>query len=667
MAYVLGIDIGTSFTAAAVARQDGATPDSPQVLGLGTRQTAVPSVIFLGDDGQVLVGEAAERRAMTRPECVVRAFKRRVGDSIPIMAGTGSIAPTDALALMARWVVDQAQEREGAPPEFVALTHPAGWGEHKLGLVRESLAGVGLADVILVNEPEAAARHYAAQERVEAGSTVAVYDLGGGTFDAAILRKAGPDSFELLGRPEGIEQLGGADFDDAVFRHVATSQGTTFAELDPSDPDVLMALARVRRECTEAKEALSFDAEASIPVLLPGQQTRIRLVRQEFETLIEGRVRQSLDALDRSLQAAHVTPGDLTAILLVGGSSRVPLVAQLLSAEFDRPIAADVDPKASVCLGAARSAAVRLPLPDSNAGVGRGDEHTPEPVLAAPGPQPVRPRPSSRPGLAASVSAAGAADPRAGARRRVRVTAVAATLATVTVLTATAAQTPSGLDFSAPRAAAAQAGALVDGLLAPDWRPPAQDVSARKDANGVGLVAAPGLPLPGVPEDAASSEDPRTDPAASDAPGAVPEPGEATPTAPGTDRPASGASPNATRASTGNPAPGTPSPVAPRAAGPTTPVTGPGPEGSAPSREPQPTRPVTPSPVRPPVQPPATGSAPETTPATPGPAPETTLPTPDPAPPTASPVPASSAASAVPDETEPAPALLTDPPTTQGV
>src|SRR5690606_35132806 len=145
--------------------------------------------------------------------------------------------------------------------------HPASWGDFKTGLVRDALARVGLEDVVLVSEPEAAASHYAAQQRVEVGSTVAVYDLSGGTFDVAILRKHSDRSFRRLGRAQGLERFGGADFDEAVFRH-AVQQSGALEGLDVDDPGVVLALSRLRRECVEAKEALSFDAEATIPVML---------------------------------------------------------------------------------------------------------------------------------------------------------------------------------------------------------------------------------------------------------------------------------------------------------------------------------------------------------------------------------------------------------------
>ncbi|MGH3615513.1 MAG: Hsp70 family protein, partial [Pseudonocardia sp.] len=239
----------------------------------------------------------------------------------------------------------------------VAVTHPASWGEHKKKLLAGALAGQGLS-VTFLAEPQAAALHYAAAERVEPGSTIAVYDLGGGTFDAAVVRKGSPGGvgvagFGLLGRPEGVERLGGVDFDEVVFEHVREGLPGVFEGLDESDPAVLSAVARVRRECTEAKEALSSDVDVSIPVLLPGSRGSVRLHRSEFEGLIRSRVEETVAALRRAVSSAGLAPEDLSAVLLVGGSSRIPLVSQLVSEQLGRPVAVDADPKNAIAKGAA--------------------------------------------------------------------------------------------------------------------------------------------------------------------------------------------------------------------------------------------------------------------------------------------------------------------------
>jgi actin-like ATPase involved in cell morphogenesis len=352
MSYQLGIDLGTTYTAAAICRGSERSPAGADVVTLGARSATVASVLYLADDGSVLVGEAAERRALTDPDRVVREFKRRIGDEIPLMIGGRPYQAHELGARMIRWVVDLVSEREGGPPRRIAVTHPASWGAHKKDLLGRSLRDVGLT-VTFLAEPQAAAVSYASAERVDPGSTVAVYDLGGGTFDAAVVRKNNNGTFELLGQPEGIERLGGVDFDEVVFGHVRDSLGGQLDNLDPEDPDVLSAVARLRRECVEAKEALSSDTEATIPVLLPDLRTQTRLVRAEFEAMIRPALEETIVALRRAVISAGLRPDDLSAVLLVGGSSRIPLVSQLVSDELGRPVAVDADPKTAIAMGAA--------------------------------------------------------------------------------------------------------------------------------------------------------------------------------------------------------------------------------------------------------------------------------------------------------------------------
>ncbi len=365
MRYALGVDVGTSFTAAAVCRWD--EQNKTEAVALGSRMPSVPSVLFLGADGSVVVGEGAERRTLTDPDRVVREFKRRIGDDTPLFVGGRPYAAPDLSAMMVRWVVDRVTEREGGPPDRIAITHPAGWGPHKKDLLSRALGAVGLANLTFIAEPEAAAVSYAAQERVEADTTIAVYDLGGGTFDAAVVRKTGASSFTLLGPASGLEHLGGADFDEVVFDHVqarlaahsdpAQPDSTPWDALDIEDPSVLSGLARLRRECTEAKEVLSADTEVSIPVLLPGVSAQVRLVRSEFEEMIRPALEDTVDALSRALRSADLSSADLGAVLLVGGSSRIPLVTQLVSAALSCSVVVDADPKTTIALGAALSLA----------------------------------------------------------------------------------------------------------------------------------------------------------------------------------------------------------------------------------------------------------------------------------------------------------------------
>ncbi|UXM90856.1 Hsp70 family protein [Paenarthrobacter sp. JL.01a] len=440
MSYVLAIDVGTSYTAAALLRPSGSPAPTPEILPLGLQGSAVPSVLYYTAEGRILVGEAAERRGLDDPGRMVREFKRRIGDAVPLAVGESWLAPEDVYATLARWVVDRAEEREGSSPSSIIMTHPASWGGHRTATVLASLNLAGLTDVTLISEPVAAAVHYAAQTRVEDGSTVAVYDLGGGTFDTAVLRKTAAGTFELLGRPDGIETLGGADFDAAVLRHVIAHLGEAMDGLDPEDPESKASLSRLRRECREAKEALSMDSETSIAVALPGTQRTLRLVRSEFETLIEAPIRETVHALERSLRSINVEPAELSAVLLIGGSSRIPLVAGMISVELDRPIAVDADPKSSICLGAAIAGAGISAAMDAQAVASAVPVAAPSAAPGAPQPHVV-----ARPHLGVMAAAKSAATPGHAPRARLRLAAAAVTAATaLTIATATAAQTPEG-------------------------------------------------------------------------------------------------------------------------------------------------------------------------------------------------------------------------------
>jgi hypothetical protein len=161
------------------------------------------------------------------------------------------------------------------------------------------------------------------------------------------------DGFELLGTPEGIERLGGIDIDAAVFDHVRRALDGRLDELDQDVPSVVAAVARLRAECVSAKEALSSDTDVTIPVLLPAFTSEVRLTRSELETMVRPALLESIGALRRTLDSAQVTAEQLFAVLLVGGSSRMPIVSQLVSAELGRPVVVDAHPKHAIALGAA--------------------------------------------------------------------------------------------------------------------------------------------------------------------------------------------------------------------------------------------------------------------------------------------------------------------------
>jgi actin-like ATPase involved in cell morphogenesis len=355
VAYSLGVDIGSTYTAASIWR-DGAVQSVP----LGNRANAVPSVLFLRDDGVLLVGEAASRRAVVEPDRQARDFKRRMGDDVPILLGDECrMSAQELTGHLLRWVLDRVAEREGERPAHLTLTHPAEWGEYRRDLLIQAAATADFHEVGLLVEPVAAAAWYAVQSRVEPGALIGVYDLGGGTFDASVVRKTGT-GFELVGEPGGDDAIGGLNFDHLLLRYVAAAAGLDLASLDDTDPAVASALATFRDAVVDAKEALSSDVEAVVPVLFPGLAGHVTISRTHLESLVRQHVLSTVQLFAQIVARAGVEPGHLHAVLLIGGSSRMPLVGQLLQAELGVPVALDAHPKYAVSLGAAITGAPRV-------------------------------------------------------------------------------------------------------------------------------------------------------------------------------------------------------------------------------------------------------------------------------------------------------------------
>ncbi len=355
--YLLAVDIGTTFTAAAV-REPGR---DPRVFPLGgSGGLSIPSAVARSGD-ELLFGRAATRRASAAPDAVATEFKRRMGDETPIiLSGTpyGAEALTGALL---GWVVERVSEEMGDRPSSLVLAHPANWGPYKLDLLREASRLAGYPDPVFVPEPVAAAAHYAGAERMEVGERVAVYDLGGGTFDTAVVERT-DTGFEILGEPHGMDRFGGIDLDYAILTHVRRTIGDQLDTVDVTDPDGRAALRRLGEDARLAKEALSEDAEVSVPVALPSLHTHVRVTREEFEDAIRPRLRDTVEATRRAIDSAGLAPDDISRVLLVGGASRVPLVADSVRSGLGRPVALDANPKHSVCLGAAST----LPEPSAD-------------------------------------------------------------------------------------------------------------------------------------------------------------------------------------------------------------------------------------------------------------------------------------------------------------
>ena len=390
----LAVDLGTTWTAAAVTDEQGT-----RSLHLGDKGAAIPSVVAVDMSGTLVVGAAAERVMAVNPDRGAREVKRRFGDTTPMVLAGSPYSP-DTLTVALLTGVATIANIQPATTEVV-LTHPANWGEYKLDLLRNVGAQAGFAATSMLSEPAAAARHYADTGRLAVGDAVVVYDFGGGTFDAAVIR-LDPTGPTLLGQPQGIERLGGIDIDQVVFSHVTAALSGGLETLDRKDPDVRRAILQLRADCTTAKELLSADSETTIAVMAPGLHTQVRMTREELEGALRPRIAETVRSMERAVTSAGLQMGDLAGVVLVGGSSRLPIVAEVVAAESGRPVLFDADAKLVVATGAA------LPLAPASAAAAAAP--TPEPA-AAPA-QALMPEPAgsaAAPVAAAAVAATTAA------------------------------------------------------------------------------------------------------------------------------------------------------------------------------------------------------------------------------------------------------------------
>jgi len=482
--YAVGVDVGTTFTAAAVSRNG-----LVEIVGLGNHSATIPTVVFLREDGELLVGDVAARRAHAEPGRAAKEFKRRFGDSTPILLGHTPYSAERLTAAVLRHVIGHVSERQGGPPDALAVVHPANWGPYKIELLGQAVNLAGVEEARFVTEPEAAAMHYAATERVEVGDVVAVYDLGGGTFDAAVLRRTAT-GFETLGEPQGIERLGGIDFDEAVLSHVRTTLGEDARGVNPQDPAVRTALSRLRDECVAAKEALSDDSEVTIPVSLPTLHTDVRLTRGEFESVIRPPLLETVHSLRRAIASAGIGTKDIAAVVLAGGSSRIPLVTELVSAELGRPVAVDAHPKHTVAMGAVRLAAtgaapagVSPPVVVTAAAAAAAVD--PSVVTTPAAPEPVPPTPPAPP---APRRTAAAANPPTPERDRSRLPLVLGAVVAVALIALAAFLVLGGDDDGGDASATTTVGSTAT-TVAPATTTVGATVASAPDGAGAGVPA----------------------------------------------------------------------------------------------------------------------------------------------------------------------------------
>ncbi|MGQ0838666.1 Hsp70 family protein [Actinokineospora sp.] len=347
---VLSVDLGTSNTVAVLSAH-GLPPRVVEVDGAAT----MPSAIFADDDRALVVGRDAERRARLDPSRFEPNPKRRVDDGT-LLLGDVVVPVTDAFAAVLRRVAEEtSRQLGGAQLDEVRLTHPAQWGPVRRNVLLSAARQAGLgARMILVPEPVAAAAHFASFGRTLApGQALAVYDMGAGTFDVAVVA-ATQSGFAVLAE-DGLHDLGGLDVDQALLEHV----GRQVSHRDPAGWQKLLRPEstgdrRARRALQEdvkaAKEALSRHPQTEVP--MPEPFDDVLVTRTELAALIRPSLLRSVELLASTVRSTGLSPDRLVGIYLVGGSSRIPLVATLIAEQL-RVVPTSLDqPETAVALGA---------------------------------------------------------------------------------------------------------------------------------------------------------------------------------------------------------------------------------------------------------------------------------------------------------------------------
>ncbi|WP_439817521.1 Fe-S protein assembly chaperone HscA [Zavarzinia sp. CC-PAN008] len=361
-ATAVGIDLGTTNSLVAIMGEHG-----PEVLRDVDGSVLLPSIVAYAADGSAVVGDLARRVAARMPDRVIASVKRLMGRGVEdvkalagalpyavepspdggmvrLRVGETVLSPVEVSADILRALKARAEHALGTEVTQAVVTVPAYFDDAARTATRDAARLAGLEVLRLVNEPTAAALAYGLDQGAE--GTVAVYDLGGGTFDISLLKlQAGV--FQVLATG-GDAALGGDDFDHAVAARFLAERGLTEGTLAAAQG--ALALAR------EAKEALT-DAESwSGDLVIDGGASRHALSRAELDALIAPLVARTIAACRAVLDDAGLAPEDLSAVVLVGGSTRVPLVRSEVARFFGKPPFADIDPDAVVALGAALQA-----------------------------------------------------------------------------------------------------------------------------------------------------------------------------------------------------------------------------------------------------------------------------------------------------------------------
>jgi molecular chaperone DnaK len=373
MGRIVGIDLGT--TNSLVAYTEAAT-GQPKCIPGPYGSTLCPSVVSLDPDGSIIVGEAARRRLLTQPERTIYSVKRLMGrgpadiqselklfpfridpaskNVIRVMLGEKIFTPPEISAFILRELKNWAEAFFGEPVDRAVITVPAYFNDAQRQATKDAGKIAGLEVPRLVNEPTAAALAYGLHEKQR--GKVAVYDLGGGTFDISVLKLISTtdgDIFQVLST-NGDTHLGGDDIDNLLLQHLQ-QEAMDFHMFDIAKyPEFVQEL---RKAFIAAKHELSEKDYAVISLPLPQGVMhgihRTALFRESFETSILPIVERTMAPVKQALDDAQLKPADIEEVVLVGGTTRTPLIRRTVQEFFDRKPHTELNPDEVVALGAA--------------------------------------------------------------------------------------------------------------------------------------------------------------------------------------------------------------------------------------------------------------------------------------------------------------------------
>ena len=381
MGKIIGIDLGTTNSCVSVLESG-----KPRVIENSEGGRTTPSVVAYTDDNEILVGQSAKRQAVTNPQNTLFAVKRLIGrrfeddvvqkdiKMVPykivkadsgdawVQVNNDKMAPPQVSAEVLRKMKKTAEEYLGEPVTEAVITVPAYFNDSQRQATKDAGRIAGLEVKRIINEPTAAALAYG-MDKAQGDRTVAVYDLGGGTFDISIIEIAevdGEHQFEVLAT-NGDTFLGGEDFDLRLIEFLAAEFKKENGIDLHNDP---LALQRLKEAAEKAKIELSSSqqTEVNLPYITADatgpKHLVVKLSRSKLESLVEDLVKRSMEPVKTALKDAGLSPSEVQDVILVGGQTRMPMVQKAVADFFGREARKDVNPDEAVAMGASIQGAV---------------------------------------------------------------------------------------------------------------------------------------------------------------------------------------------------------------------------------------------------------------------------------------------------------------------